>query len=290
MNVKLSIIIPYHSNPLKLERLLSSIPQLNYLEVIIVNDHGERPKIIESFCKLLNIKCFEQVPGKKWAGAARNLGLKKAKGEFVIFADSDDYFINDSFVFLFQYLDYSFDLVFFRPVSIKETGGESTRHIRYSSLIDEYLLKNDRSILYKFHPPWSKLYKRSFLLEENICFDEVIASNDVNFSLKASYFARNNFIVDEKSFYCVTESALSLTKTKNFEVASSRFLALCHYNDFLISKNEKNLLPMINRLLPFLIYSPVLFLDNILLCRSKGYPLFYSIFDVIRIFKFFVKK
>ena len=292
MNAYLTIIIPYYKKINSLEQLLCSIPQKESIEVIVVNDDDN---IDTQFFNLLRcfpkVKFFEQLPGKRWAGSARNLGLSKAKGDFVLFADTDDYFIDGFFDILLSYFDKKFDMVFFRPASSLEGGGYSSRHLSYSMLIDDYFNKKNEEILYKFHVPWSKLYRREYLVNQDIFFDEIVASNDVNFSLKASYFARDNYAVDKRSIYCVVESSSSLTKAKTIENAKSRFFALCRYNDFLMSNNDNNLAAMIGRLLPFLKVDFKFFIKKLILCKSKGYPIFYSRRNIIRALKlYFFKK
>uniref|UniRef100_UPI0040496052 glycosyltransferase family 2 protein n=1 Tax=Gelidibacter sp. TaxID=2018083 RepID=UPI0040496052 len=83
-----SIIIPYYNRPEKLERSLSSIFSQTYqdFEILVVDDCS----IIPFQIKHKNVK-YLQNPTNSGPGVSRNLGLKHAKGEFITFLDSDDY-------------------------------------------------------------------------------------------------------------------------------------------------------------------------------------------------------
>lgn len=91
-------------------------------------------------------------------------------------------------------------------------------------------------IRYGFYVPWSKVYRLKFLIENDINFDEVIASNDVMFSLKAGYLARDIEISDE-IIYTVTRGRGSLTVNKSIEVLSSRYEVELRRIDY-INDNE----------------------------------------------------
>lgn len=241
MSLKLSIIIPYHDSKNTLSRLLDSIPISEEIEVLVVNDHSDDiTDIVSNHPRAI---LYSQNPGKRWAGAARNYGISKASGEFVLFADSDDYFINGFFDIVSEFFTLNNDIVYFSPTAIKSNGEASQRHLRYANLVESYLKNKDSSIRYRFHVPWSKLYRRKFLLDKNIRFDEVIASNDIVFSLKSSILAEN-IDADNRNIYCVVESQNSLTKNKSEEILDSRFYASCRYNDFLKSIGDPNEAPM----------------------------------------------
>lgn len=94
MTINYTIIIPHKNIPDLLERCLHTIPTRDDLEVIIIDDNSDSDKVN-----------FGDFPGTdrpdttiifdksgKGAGHARNLGVEKARGEKLIFADADDYF------------------------------------------------------------------------------------------------------------------------------------------------------------------------------------------------------
>ena len=109
MDTVYSIIIPHKNNPILLSRCLDTIPVRNDVQIIVVDDNSDR--------KLINP---DNYPGKnrndvevvfldstqsKFAGRARNIGLGKVKGKWIIFADADDYFTDNLSILLDKYKD-----------------------------------------------------------------------------------------------------------------------------------------------------------------------------------------
>jgi len=89
----ISLIIPTYNRPEQLAFCLQACAQMDYprerLELIVVNDGGERPltHLIESFKESLNIQLIDQV--NRGPAAARNAGAAVAVGEVVAFTDDD---------------------------------------------------------------------------------------------------------------------------------------------------------------------------------------------------------
>ena len=92
-NILCSIIIPHHNLVSLLKRCLDSIPDRCDFEVIVVDDNSNSESI--SKLKLLdihkNVNIIYTHEGKG-AGYARNVGIERAKGKWVLFCDSDDFF------------------------------------------------------------------------------------------------------------------------------------------------------------------------------------------------------
>ena len=90
----LSVIIPVYNTEAYLERCLDSIihQSLNSMELLIINDcsEGNADVIVEKYMKDTRVHYFK-FEKNKGLSAARNFGLEKAKGEYVIFCDSDDW-------------------------------------------------------------------------------------------------------------------------------------------------------------------------------------------------------
>lgn len=134
------------------------------------------------------------------------------------------------------------------------TGELSDRHIGKEKIILNYKqapnLNNEIILRYSFPEPWSKLIRRDFMINNNIIFDEIIASNDVMFSIKTGYYM-TKFDISTETIYCITRNRGSLTTIKNREICESRLNAFIEQYNFC---REKLISEEFNRLFPSTIY------------------------------------
>lgn len=216
---KLSIIIPHFNDYSNLVRLMESIEFNDLTEVIIIDDNSPmHPMEIlpnefkDSVTLIINKK-------NRGAGFCRNLGLAKSNAEFVLFADSDDYFADDYFRKLSVYFSSQPDITFFKSDSVYVDGvTQAKRHLRNNQILDQYVIKKSKkaefNLRYRHYVPWSKMYRANFLKRNNIRFDNTEAANDGMFSAKAGYFARS-LRVSMYYLYIVTDRKNSVSKRKD---------------------------------------------------------------------------
>lgn len=161
----LSIIIPHFNSPGTLKILLDSIPKIAEIQIIVVDDKStqgiEQYNVLTREKEYINVMFLENTTDKKGAGTCRNIGLERATGNWVLFADADDYFLSGFYEIVKRYFETDYDVIFFKPTSVDlKTGELSFRHLGYASLIDAYD-KNDYftelRLRYKWYPPWSKM-------------------------------------------------------------------------------------------------------------------------------------
>ena len=92
-NIFFSVIVPVYNVEKYIEKCIESIfnNQINDVEIIIVNDGStdNSRNIINKYAERDNIVIIDQE--NAGLSAARNSGLKIAKGEYILFLDSDDY-------------------------------------------------------------------------------------------------------------------------------------------------------------------------------------------------------
>jgi len=237
-NPTISIVIPHKNSLEKLSRLLASIPEGEFFQTIVIDDNSEpeqNPGLLKSTYK--HVEFHINQSGEYNAGSARNIGVRCASGEWLLFADADDYFNTDllkSVPEIVKELS-AFDICYFKVKSIEEvTGLPSIRHTRYNSLADRFLQGDDRELIrYKWAPPWGKLIKKALVDSFNIKFDSVVASNDLIFSLKIGIFAKNIQVIDEV-IYFVTKSTDSITARLTPERALARLETLIDYNSIVM--------------------------------------------------------
>lgn len=184
--MKISVIIPVYNSSTYLRKCLDSVVNqtLKDIEIIVINDGStdDSKNIIEEYlCKYKNIIFIDQE--NKGIGKTRNIGIKKATGEYITFVDSDDYIKENMLEEYYKYAKkHNFDLVigsYIKKINNKEIIFENNKFKTGN-------VKTTPQILYLIeYGPWAKLYKRETLINNNIYFDEKRKYEDMPFVSKA---------------------------------------------------------------------------------------------------------
>jgi len=176
--IKISIIVPVYNTSKYLDKCIDSLVNqtLDDIEIIMVNDGStdNSEEIISKWQdKDKRIKLYNKENGGQ--SSARNLGLDKAKGEYIAFVDSDDYISYDMYEVLYNkakknkldmvlcdfYLDYGDKIV------------ENER------LFDEEGNISFKDYIMSTPSPVNKIIKRSFLEENKFRFPEGFIYEDL---------------------------------------------------------------------------------------------------------------
>ena len=115
-----SIIIPHYDIPDLLMRCLKSIPVSEDIQVIVVDDNSpDADTYLERYPELSR-PYLEFIRTTKGGGAgyARNIGLEHAKGEWLLFADADDFFVEDMYDIISSNADLEADVIYFKKESV----------------------------------------------------------------------------------------------------------------------------------------------------------------------------
>ncbi|MBF4465678.1 glycosyltransferase family 2 protein [Flavobacterium sp. LC2016-12] len=236
MNEKknISVIIPHWNTPKLLQRCLDSIPMLDDIEVIVVDDNSTN--IDKDNFPGIGRKNTKVVFSEKsiTAGGARNIGLDNAVGKWIIFADADDFFHDNFYKIVSQFFDKDFDVVNFALNSVHSDTLQPAERV---PKIVEQLTKASEGdeiakeyIRYKFLYPSCKLIRRSLVYTNNIRFDEVPASNDVMFTMKVAT-STEKISYNPEVIYCLTYREDSLVRSNSYKNLKSRLsVAINQYN------------------------------------------------------------
>lgn len=104
-----SIIIPYFKKRQYLYKTVRSAVNQTYsnIEILIIYDDEDRTDLKTFRKKFQNFKKVKFIVNKKniGAGLARNIGIKYAKGKFIAFLDSDDYWDKDKLKIQIKYME-----------------------------------------------------------------------------------------------------------------------------------------------------------------------------------------
>ena len=165
-------------------------------EILMVND-GSPDNSLALANKLADenpsIKVLSQ--DNKGLGGARNLGIKNAIGEYILFLDADDVLVQQNFSFLKEeYLDiieFSFNRI---SVEGKITLNYDVDKLSESKRGIKYYLEN-KSV----NSACNKIYRRDFLISNKLIFKEKIYAEDFEFNTRAFFLAKsvssNNLIL-----------------------------------------------------------------------------------------------
>ena len=187
---KISIIIPVYNTEQYLKECIESILLQDYkdFEAIFVDD-GSQDASYSIINKFVNrderIKLYHQ--NNAGVSAARNLGLKYAKGDYIAFIDSDDIISPNYLDRLYQCaIQYRPDIVLSGIVYMR--NGDETGRVALTE--GALSLKTEVDLIHFFKTPLltspvSKLYKRQIICDNNIQFDTSISfAEDKDFNLQ----------------------------------------------------------------------------------------------------------
>lgn len=219
---KVSIIVPVYNVEKYLSKCLDSLVDqtLKDIEIIIVNDGSpdHSQDIIDKYAKKYpkKIRAFKKDNGG--LGDARNYGLKRAKGEFILFVDSDDYIdVNACEKLYNKAISDNYDIVLFKYYIAYPNSK------KLMNVLNNYKNKNNinnKEYLLSTPSACNKLFKTKFLIDNNFAFPVGIIYEDyASISTLILYNPKIAFM--NKALYYYMQSDISITRrpvyNKKFE-------------------------------------------------------------------------
>lgn len=223
-----SIIVPMYNSEKYLDKCVNSILQQDYkkIELILVND-GSTDSTLEKINNYSKEDKRVIVINQKNNGVsiARNNGIKKSKGEYITFIDSDDFIEKDFISYYVSLLEKTnSDIVLSRmPIKYKDNiiitsdTNEKLEVISGKECAVEMLY-------YKiFIASWNKLYRKNFLENNNILFESNLAFGEgFNFSIDSFMKADKVCITSIKKYYYRVDNVDSvMTKYSDKQIVGS---------------------------------------------------------------------
>lgn len=240
MKPKVSLIIPVYNVKKYLKKCLdSAINQtLKEIEIIVVNDGSTDGSlaICEEYEKNdSRLKLITQENGG--LSAARNNGIKAAKGEFLVFLDSDDYLdlvtLEESYQ---KAKNENLDIVIYRYNQVNDDGEiVFTNKIKSSHTQD--VLKRRVFAAQKSPMACDKFYKTTLFTEHNIYFPISYYHEDVYTTYKLIFFAKKIGVI-EKAYYNWLIREGSISKRISAKHINDILNSLVDMKQFLVKKNS----------------------------------------------------
>ena len=207
-----SFIIPHKNCPGLLKRCVDSIPVRDDVQIIVVDDNSdELKKPALPVRKGLEVVLLN-ASQSKGAGRARNVGMGKAEGKWLLFPDSDDYYVNGILDTLDGYKDSSVDVVYFNFEYRDGKTEEVLEPWPFRKDFDNYDGSQfaKESIRFHHNVPWTKMVRKQFADRNSLSFEEVPNGNDMFFSMMCGYYA-NNIEVERMPLYVYLRNGSSIT-------------------------------------------------------------------------------
>ncbi len=223
-----SFILPVYNVEAYLDQGMETLlgQTMRHIEIICVDD-GSTDRSLEMLRgyaqKDSRVRVFTQK--NQYAGAARNLGLANARGEYLVFLDSDDFFARglakDAY---FTAKINQADVVLF---GAKHYNNATKKYSEAKWLLNAFLAPKQQPFSYRDCPgdlyrittpcPWTKMFRRQFVLDSGLQFQHLQNSNDLYFTYSALAMAKRIAVLDRPLVYYRVgmETNLQATKKKN---------------------------------------------------------------------------
>ncbi len=174
--MKLSIIVPVYGVAKYLRKCIDSLLSQDFkdCEIILVDDGSpdECPQICDDYAeKYTNIKAIHQK--NTGLSEARNTGTRAAKGEYIMYVDSDDYLDPNVLGALIEQIERDqLDVLRFRMQNVKEDGEVFIPHNGMKSDFNDYSNIPTDGLSFLNDRMWVQCYAVQFIFRRELAFQE----------------------------------------------------------------------------------------------------------------------
>ncbi|HFI0401457.1 TPA: glycosyltransferase family 2 protein [Streptococcus suis] len=181
-NRLISIIVPVYNAEKSIDTCVSSILEQSYenFELILINDGSSDSSlsIVEQYNSDSRVRIIDKE--NEGASETRNRGIREAKGDYLLFIDSDDYIDRDYVECLYKEIEQSeFDMVISGIRMVDSTGRELNRFCLNDSPWSKYMITS----------PCTRIIRRKFILDNDLFFIDY-TMEDIHFN--AVFFSRTD--------------------------------------------------------------------------------------------------
>lgn len=264
--IKISIIIPVYNVEKYLEQCVKSILYQSYenKEIILVDDGStdNSPKLCDELAS--ENKCVNVIHKKNGGlSDARNKGIEKASGDYILFVDSDDFIEENSLKYIADIVNENpADVVFLEAQKYFENGTQIplgdgiTKESVYKKSKDEVLSFISQCPKYPASA-CSKLIKSELFDNSEVLFEKGLLSEDLDWTLKLLLKAET-FDYCNKMYYNYRQNRVgSITNIADIKKIQDMIYILEKWAKIAQEKpiNEKNfILSQMAYELPIIIY------------------------------------
>ncbi len=243
--IKYSFVIPCYNGEKYIKKCLESIfrQKINNYEIIVTNDGSKdnSKEILESYVKSNNIKLINSV--NKGLSNARNMAINRAKGQYIIFVDIDDYIKDDFLESIDREISDDLDLLkigFTKVFTDKEEVADTCVFDTVNGKEAFLKLINSKTI---FETAWSYVINRNFFLKNKFKFEVGKYHEDMGL---IPYMITKSKKIKSISYngYMYVQTQNSITRNTNYKKEYKKSLDIIYffkkYCDMLDVNNETN--------------------------------------------------
>lgn len=253
--IKVSVLVPIYNVEKYLSQCLESLctQTLKDIEIICINDGSTDSCgiILESYQKKdSRIKVITKT--NSGYGNSMNVGLDNASGEYIGIVESDDFVDSDMMEKLYscakneKNFNDGLDIIKSNCYFYSQNGGIEKN--QYNNTLEELPLNKVikpiqyPSLFLKMQTIWSALYKRDFLLKNNIRFNETPGASyqDVSFAFQVYACAETIKLIPEAYLHYRIDNVASSVKAPN------KIFCACDEMDYIDSFIDKRGMDVIN--------------------------------------------
>ncbi len=242
--IEVSIIVPTHNSEKYIGECLKYLVDQSFsgIEVLCVDSSQDQTqKIIKEY--MAKDKRIRLMVDKNTSyGYKLNQGIKEAKGEYIAFCDSDDYysekfvekllqkiketnvdFVKCNYIGFAKYVAYTYQTEYLRSVTEED----------YQEIIELSIKKNGRYLVGR--NIWTGLYKKEFLIKNQIWLHESEGASfqDTGFGVLSAAYAKKICFIKESLYYYRLDNMASSVK------ANSKYICICEEMDWIKRQMQK---------------------------------------------------
>jgi glycosyltransferase involved in cell wall biosynthesis len=212
----ISVIIPIYNVEKYVEKCVLSVLNQTYknIEVFLIDDGSpDQSGVIADRCAEKDLRVRVVHTQNKGVSAARNLGIDKAKGEWIVFVDGDDYLDPEFISYMYELTTMeSSDVVMSRncfkfPHELQQVSCDNIEVLSPESASVELLFPGRVEI-----GCWNKMFNRCFLIEHDIKFStDLYMGEGLHFIVMATQLSRSVVVGKKKLYFYRKDNCTSAT-------------------------------------------------------------------------------
>lgn len=225
MKTKFSIIVPIYGVEKYIKKCVNSVLEQNYnnYELILVDDGSpdKCPIICDDYAEKDNrvIVIHKENGG---SSDARNMGIEKATGDYIIFLDGDDYWLEIDLLKKLNERINQFDseVICLNYKKVYKNGkartylalGRNMPRENMGAASVQYIIQNDIWT----SAPWNKVIKKSLFLKGDLTFIKGVTSEDIDWCARLASLATSYDYID-KPYIGYRQRESSVSKFMTYE-------------------------------------------------------------------------